>query len=183
MSQPNNTEYLQKKLAKICVREGCEEECSPDSDECPPHHEDSKKRKRESAARIRAERRQKQRCAQCGKRSKRFRCRVCYQKIHGVDKPPDGVDKREEVWREDPGTSWLRFRGKAKRGRLTREQQLDEYKRESRWARRKLEEFEEGIDELKIEIDLPPIQREARRREVWSHAEFAGRIIDGVVGE
>lgn len=185
MSQPANVEiYLQKKLARICTRFGCEAEASLDNEECPAHHEDSKKRKRESAARKRAERRRRRKCIDCQARAKTLRCRPCERRNRpnsiSVDKQSISVDKREQIWRVDPNTNWSRYRGKGRRGRLTREEQIDEDVRDAAFAIEELRKFVEKAAVLKrAEImALPTIQRDAARREVGQHLGFSGRILD-----
>jgi hypothetical protein len=189
MSQPANTEiYLAKKLARVCVRVGCEADAAEDSGECPHHHDESKRWKRESAARKRAERRRKRKCIDCGTRARKQRCPGCYRKSRGVETPARGVEKSAELWRtvadtrpERAGQVTQRYIGKGRRGRLTREQQIEERDRDIGFAIAELEKARKRKDELKAALHLPPIQREALERDVWQHVEFAGRIIDELV--
>lgn len=187
MSQPGNTAYIERKLAHVCVRSGCVADASDDSDECAAHHEDSKARKRKSAAKTRARLRKEHRCRDCRKRSKTLRCQACKRKQNrkrrGVDATPNVVDKAAGSWREDPGTNWIRYRGKARRGRLTREQQIDEDARDAQFAVKQIGAFIENLDDLKNPdwLSLPRIQQQAKRREAAAPLAHAARFLDELV--
>lgn len=186
MSKSANTlpRDLVRKLARECLR--CGQPAAPDSDECAEHEADTRKRKRKSAAKRRARLRKAKRCRDCGKRSKKLRCPRCEKKNRRVDKITIRVDKPAdgERWRVDPGTNWNRFRGKGRRGRLTREEQIAEDVRDARFAIAEIEKFIEALGVLQHpEVqDLPPIQRAAAKRVPAQFLGVAGRFLDEIAG-
>lgn len=188
MLQPDNTEipaYLARKLAGLCTR--CGRPATDDAQLCSPHLEDQRSRARDAMRKRRRERRKNRRCAECGRKAQRFRCPRCYQKSAGVNKPQDGVNKPAGLWRveadprpERAGQSTPRYIGRGRRGRLTREQQIDEDMRDARFAIKELEKFIEKATVLKepAAMELPRIQRDAVRRDAGQHPAFAARIAD-----
>lgn len=95
-----------------------------------------------------------------------------------------GTADRPGNWRPDydpvTGAEWQRYRGKGKRGRLSREQQIDEDLRDLRHAIEYLQEAQRRIERLKdpAVLDLPPIQREAAWRTAGEPIGSAQRQID-----
>lgn len=168
--------YLERKLAHLCTR--CGQPAAEDSDLCTAHLEDSRKRAREGMARARKARRNDRKCVDCGKASKRYRCKKCWTPP-SVNKTSASVNK-PEIWRVDPGTTWNRFRGKGRRGRLTREEQAEEDKRDARFAIAEIEKFIANIDVLmSAEVQaLPKIQRDEAKRIAAQYLGTAGRFLD-----
>lgn len=169
--------YVQRQLAHQCVR--CGQPAAEDSDFCQPHLDAKRASARAYQARRRDARRRSRKCVDCGKASKKRRCRSCWKKSRGVDQEFRGVVK-QELWRVDPGTTWNRFRGKGRRGRLTREEQAEEDKRDARFAIAEIEKF---IDSVSIVIspavqNLPRIQRDEAKRRAAQYLGTAGRFLD-----
>lgn len=171
--------YLKRQLAHECVR--CGGPAVPDSDYCQPHLDDKRAvdRKWRSASRKAA--RKRRRCRDCKRKCKTLRCPDCQRKKgRGVEKIAGGVDK-EQIWRVDPGTNWNRFRGKGRRGRLTREEQAEEDKRDINMAIADLIRVrDKGIPALLSEDVqwLPRFQREEARRVAM---EPCGRAVRAIV--
>ena len=173
-----------KRLAHECLR--CTDQALPDSDFCLTHRDDNRRRAREGAQKRRQGFRHSGKCVDCGRRSKKWRCPKCYRKFDERRRPersvksPSAIVSKDELWRVDPGTTWNRYRGKGRRGRLTREEQAAEDKRDLRWAIAKLQAFESEIDRLitPAVIELPRIQREAERRKAASPLAEARRFIE-----
>jgi hypothetical protein len=171
--------YLQRKLAGQCTR--CGEPAAKDSDMCKPHLEDRRKRSRAAMSKQRKRLRDNRKCVGCGAKSKAYRCAKCVKarKPSGVSKAAGGVSK-EEIWRVDPGTTWSRYRGKGRRGRLTREEQAEEDKRYARFAIGEIEKFIVAVGVvIGPEVQaLPRIQRDAAKREAAQYLGTAGRFLD-----
>lgn len=93
-----------------------------------------------------------------------------------------GVTGADPQWRVDPGTNWARFRGKGRRGRLTREEQIDEDIRDVGFAMDELAKLTRALEQLKRPevMALPPIQREEARRELGLYIGAATRFLDGL---
>ena len=180
MSEPGNTLPLpvRRQLELKCER--CELPALPGRRLCQGHLEDKRRRQRASIKRRRDARRKKRRCIDCGKKCQKRRCRECWIDSRGSRPKRAGVDQSDGNWRADPGTNWVRFRGKGRRGRLTREEQIDEDARDAGFAITEIRKFVEALDVLKRPemLNLPPIQRDAARREVGQYLGLAGRIID-----
>ena len=177
---------LQKRLDHECLR--CKEQALPDSDFCGPHRDDERRRAREGAKKRREGFRAKGKCVDCGRRSKKWRCDRCHKQSReqktgrGVTARTQGVTPKDEIWRVDPGTNWNRYRGKGRRGRLTREEQALEHERDLDWAIAKLEEFRPEVHRLitPAVLELPRIQREAEQRKAASKLAEAMRFIEGL---
>lgn len=173
--------YLQRKLAHLCIR--CGAPAAEDSDYCQEHLEAKRKTDRKWRSANRKTARKKRRCIGCKRRSKTLRCSRCEKKNRrriSVDKRPIGVDK-EQIWRVDPGTNWNRFRGKGRRGRLTREEQAEEDKRDINMAIADLVRVrDKGIATLVSEnvLLLPRFQRDEAKRAAM---EPCGRAVRAIV--
>jgi hypothetical protein len=171
--------YLQRKLAGQCTR--CGESAAVDSDLCKPHLDDRRKRSRRAMSAQRKRLRDKRKCVGCGVKSKAYRCRKCIaaRKRTGVSKIASGVSNAE-IWRVDPGTTWSRYRGKGRRGRLTKEEQAEEDKRDARFAIEEIEKFVRAVDVVISPTvqALPRIQRDAAKREAAQYLGTAGRFLD-----
>lgn len=143
---------------------------------CQEHLDAKRASDRRSAKKRRTALRRSRRCVDCRKTSKLRRCRPCWKRSRGGRTENQGVGQ----WRVDPGTNWMRFRGKGRRGRLTREEQIDEDIRDAGFAIEELRKFVEKAAVLKRPeiMGLPTIQRDAARREVGQHLGFSGRILD-----
>lgn len=177
---PKTDRKLEKRLRHECLR--CTDQALPDSDFCGPHRDKERKAKRESAQKRRKGFRFAGKCVDCGRRSKKWRCPKCHRKSRtekGVERKARGVEKRE-IWRNDPGTNWNRYRGKGRRGRLTREEQQAEDERDAKFAIAELEKFiVESRRLVRPEVlELPRIQREEERRKATLYLGNAGRFID-----
>lgn len=193
---------ITKRIAGKCLYSGCADEALDGSDYCAPH--DAHERGRAATRQLR--RRQKLANAGlcisgCGRKIPKRRrpdgtavCRRCKdcRKAHAarerertcVTGEPDGVtgtpSETEGNWRVDPGTDWMRYRGKGRRGRLTRDEQAAEDKRDARWAIAEIEKFITAVDVVMSDAvqELPRIQREAARREAAQFLGTAGRFLD-----
>lgn len=180
-----------------CARRGCDKPADRDSELCARHEQDQRRYNREYDRRRRAEWNAQKRCMRCGdpKRAKDSRwCAGCLIKLDRLRRDVRADHKVQlenggqwrPSWDGRNGTRVDRYRGSAKRGRKTREEQDKETKRQILWAIVKLEEAAEGINECADAAiaDLPPIQRDAERRaRVSDPLGFAGRLIDELVGE
>lgn len=181
MSQPANTPPLAvtRLLERTCVR--CGKEPAVEKRTIGQACLDAKRTANKAyMRRIRAERRRAKQCVDCGKKCKKRRCPDCWRASRGGGANAEGVEQKDGIWRADPGTNWMRFRGKGRRGRLTREEQIDEDIRDAGFAIEELRKFVEKAAILKRPdvMNLPSIQRDAARREVGQHLGFAGRIVD-----
>lgn len=190
---------LEKQISGKCCYSGCGEDALDGSDYCGPH--DAHERGRDAGKK----RRRRQRLADagfcregCGRRVPRKRrpdgsviqrrCSVC-KKLHkrrrvpgetrGVPGESSGEPAKQQ-WRVDPGTNWMRFRGKGRRGRLTREEQIDEDIRDVGFAHAELEKLARALERLKLPevMELPAIQREAARRAAGLFISLPMRILD-----
>lgn len=172
--------YLQRKLAHECIR--CGAPAAKDSDYCHAHLEAKRATDRKWQANRRKAARKARRCRDCKRKSKTIRCRTCQRKKRrGVEKAARGVDKKE-IWRVDPGTTWNRFRGKGRRGRLTREEQAEEDKRDARFAIAEIEKFIKAVDVVMSPgvQELGPIQRQEAKRGAAQFLGTAGRFLDAL---
>jgi len=180
VSQPANTLPLplERSLALKCER--CDLDAVKGKRLCQAHLDDKRAREKRSAKKRRDQRRRSRRCVDCKRRCQKRRCRGCWQKSRGVNQNRKGVNNADGNWRVDPGTNWMRFRGKGRRGRLTREEQIDEDIRDAGFAIEELRTYVEKAAVLKRPdvMALPTIQRDAARREVGQHLGFAGRLVD-----
>lgn len=185
---------VEKRISGTCCYSGCDERAVEGSDYCGPH--EAHERGRDAAKK----RRRRQRLADSGRCSagcgakvgKRKRpdgtvmlreCRACAaatrarRTVPGDAVTVPGNDNADPRWRVDPGTDWLRYRGKGRRGRLTREEQDREDERDLEMAIDYLSRARRGISIARQEGDtLPKVQREAAWREVGALAGAAERI-------
>lgn len=201
---------IAKRIAGKCLYSGCGELAIDGSDYCEPHdaHERGRAANRQRRYRQKladgglciagcgrkVSRKRKQdgsvtprRCSKCRKvhnedrRDERAKARVT-----GIDRGVTGAeiaaDETDPRWRVDPGTSWQRFRGKGRRGRLTREEQIDEIDRDRRHARENDAALGRALPLLKLPevMELPVIQRGAAWREVGQYALSAARAYLGI---
>ena len=187
--QTSGDRKLDKRLKHECL--DCTEQALPDSDFCSPHRDANRKRARDGGEKRRKERREKGRCVDCGLKSKRARCMRCYRKQNVVKGRPTVVKESPRGhFKHETGThAWgsgvyqtQRYVGKARRGRLTREEQAEEDKRDARFAIAELEKFILEADRLVTPdvLELPRIQREAERRKATLFLGNAGRFIEGL---
>jgi hypothetical protein len=183
---------LDKRLKHECLR--CTEQALPDSDFCGPHRDDERRRAREGMKKRRRKFRHKGKCADCGRGSKKWRCRTCYEKwkegrAGTVTTRSDNVTKaRDRRFRTETGPNFRgvgtyqtqRYLGKGRRGRLTRQEQAEEDKRDARFAIAEIEKFIVEATRLAGDdvLELPRIQREAERRKALLYLGNAGRFID-----
>lgn len=74
----------------------------------------------------------------------------------------------------------MRFRGKGRRGRLTREEQAEEDKRDARFAIADIEKFVEAIDVVMSDRvqQLGRIQRDEAKRQAAAHLGSARRFLE-----
>lgn len=199
---------LAKQIAGKCCYSGCHLDAKDGSDFCDPH--DAHERGRDAAKKRRRRQRLAAdgRCAAgCGrsvaKRRKRGggwqarECRVCAKGhrertaaarakacVPGEPRAVPGDDE-DPRWRVDPGTTWNRYRGKGRRGRLTREEQIDERIRSVDFAFEELRKFRRALVQLKLPevIELPKIQREAAGREAAFFGSAAVRHVDDALDD
>jgi hypothetical protein len=191
---------VEKRISGTCCYSGCAERAA-DGDYCPTHdaHERGrdaakKKRRRQALAddgqcidgcgRVVGKRKrangtiQQRRCSKC--RGAKLAKERSARASRGVPVTEDGVPGESSdpgPWRVDPGTTWMRFRGKGRRGRLTREEQDREDERDLEIAIEYLAQAKRGISIARVEGDtLPRVQREAAWREVGALAGAAERI-------
>ncbi len=195
---------IEKQIARTCTYSGCDDRADDDSEYCGPHEAHERGRKA-NAARRRRQRLadagvcivegcgrkvpkrkrkngtvQQRRCGGCGKEH-RAAMRV---KSHapGVAGMGAGVagDPSDPLWRVDPGTTWKRFRGKGRRGRLTREEQAAEDKRDAKFAIDAIKDFIGAIDIVMSEAvqALGRIQRDEAKRQAAQHLGSARRFLE-----
>lgn len=202
---------LVKQLNGECCYSGCDDEALDGSDFCAPHDAHERGRAANRQRRHRQRLANAGLCiAGCGRKVarqrgpdrkiRRRRCATC-RKAHSkaaqearknscVTGDARGVtgDGAQTVdkWRPDfdpvTGAEWARYRGKGRRGRLTREEQLDELKRDMLFAIEKAKDCVRSIETLKSpEIQqLPSIQRGAAYREVADLAGQSSRLAESV---
>lgn len=186
---------LAKRISGKCLYSGCGEDALDGSDYCASHDARIKGWKRTSARRRRQDLADRGICIveQCGKKVgkrkrangtiQQRRCGACSKaKLaaerearrergvdhgdRGVDYVTEATDENDPRFRCDPGTNWSRYRGKGRRGRLTREEQIDEDIRDLRHAIAYLHDAARRIERLKLPevMELPTIQRQAAYR-------------------
>jgi hypothetical protein len=168
---------IQREIAGLC--RWCDSPRLEGLKLCQTHLDAKRASNRRWRAALRKERRKNRRCFDCGGKSKSVRCSRCQRKR----KKPRVVEKTVGVvdqWRVDPGTTWLRFRGKGRRGRLTRAEQAEEYKRDADFAIEGLREFKRRLDVWVSEDvqTLGPVQREEVKRRTGEPLGVAGRFVD-----
>jgi hypothetical protein len=189
---------IEKQIAGRCCYGGCHDPAKDGSDYCEPH--DAHERGRDAAKKRRRRQRlaDSGRCiAGCGRKvGKRRRpdgsialreCRQCSKATKarharpvpgaGLPVPGDAIDID---WRVDPGTNWLRYRGKGRRGRLTNAEQADEDRRDARFAIADIEKFIAAIDVVMSEAvqALGAEQRKAAKRQAAQHLGSARRFLE-----
>jgi hypothetical protein len=169
---------VQKRLEQKCDR--CELDAVAGRRLCQSHLDARRKRDAAKKKRRRARRRDARRCIDCRRPTKKQRCPKCYGESRGVPRERGVSPPAEDSWRVDPGTTWMRFRGKGRRGRLTREEQIEEDKRDARFAIAEIEKFVHALDVVASpEVQaLPMIQRAEARRLAGAFLGFAGRFLD-----
>lgn len=195
---PSDEEDLKPQLEnRPCARRGCTEPAAEDSEFCAPHEADQRRYNRDYDRRRRKKWEAEKRCMRCGNTKRAPKSRWCAGCLIRLDRLRRRVRADHKVqlensnrWRPDPGKREgllvNRFRGKGKQGRLSRQEQDNQRKRQILWAIVKLEEAAEGIDECwdSSITELPPIRRAAERRQrVGDPLGFAGRLIDELVSE
>lgn len=130
------------------------------------------------------------RCRECreshAKKCRESRAKKCREdrKDASVPGAVPSVPGAPSNWRTDNsgrnGTEVLRYHGRSRRGRLSREEQLDEDARDARFAVAELEKFIRAVGVLKRTDlqSLPPIQRVEAKRQASLFLGSAGRFID-----
>lgn len=204
---------IRKRLAGVCM--DCTEKVADDSDYCAKHDAMARARASKAQRKERKRRAKLGLCRDgCGRKVARrrksdgslmlTRCSACKKrhagkqserraKQRGINGSVCGVIGTDEAydprWRPDydpiTGAAWNRYRGKGRRGRLTREEQLDEIIRDLGFARDKIVDAMRSVAVLKLPevVELPVIQREAAKREAFDPIEQAARILDGLLGK
>jgi hypothetical protein len=199
---------LVKRIAGMCLYSGCDNHALDGSDFCAPHdaHErgrDANKKKRRRQRRAEAglcvagcgrkvgkQRNQdgslkRRECPACRKDT-RERARRARKERQVANVPGDqrAVPGDTGLWRPDPGGDYerIRYRGKGRRGQLTREQQIDEDIRDVGFAQAELDKLTHALEQLKRPevMDLPRVQREAASRSVMLFIGAASRFLDGL---
>lgn len=112
------SEYQKRKQAGRCVYPNCPNLAGSENVHCDQHAIASRQRAKQSRRKRRSAL-EAGKCYRCGRRSGTYRCVACAVAegrlpTVGVH---NGVHKREQVWRVDPGTNWSRYRGRARRGK------------------------------------------------------------------
>lgn len=137
-----------------------------------------------------------------GARIKMLRCSACIrvhkkqmqerrEKTRGVrigvgGVPTEASDPRfrveSDLRPERAGQTTLRYIGKGRRGRLTREEQAAEDKRDAMFAIDGIKKFIAAVDVVMSDEvqSLPPIQLQAAKREAAQHLGNAGRFLDAL---
>lgn len=211
MSRSNSLPVkIAKRIAGRCLYPGCDDDSLDGSDYCDPHdaHErgrdaGKKRRRRQRLAdqgmcivegcgrKIGKRKRldgtvQQRRCASCGK-ARRARTRP----KDGVPDGASGVPERHFRLETGPNFRGVgtyqtqRYVGRGHRGRLTREEQIDERIRSVDFAMDELRKFRRALQQLKLPevLELPKIQREAAGREASFFGEAAVRHIQDSIDE
>ncbi len=128
-----DTDRTRRKLAGICTRPGCRRVVGDDSLLCPRHLRAARKASKRYITRRRKAARKRGLCADCPRKSQRYRCLRCSirrrrLKSAGVDK---GVDKRTAIAARTTvdttvgNAGRVRYHGQVRRGQQPRAQ-LDE---------------------------------------------------------
>lgn len=120
--QPLPRGYRDRKIHEppICARPGCLAGPADDSDLCPAHRDDKRRRQRESVAAARAKLRRRRLCAGgCGRKSARYRCPRCRIVVGRapVGRVARGVDNSARIRKGEDGRT--RYHGQGRRGRQT----------------------------------------------------------------
>lgn len=202
---------IRKRLAGVC--QDCSAPAG-DSDYCEKHYAMAKARDRKARRKERRRRAEQGLCRDgCGRRvSKKrraggvlmqIRCPSC-RKRHsaeqkerrdrrGVDGSDRGVigndaDPSFDQWRPDAsapdGSVWNRYRGKGRRGRLTKAETAEEHKRDINAAIAKLVRLRDKSIPLLLTDDvshLPRFQREEAKRQAMDPGAQAVRLVIGVL--
>jgi hypothetical protein len=194
LSDEDPNSQLENQAPRECKRRCCKRPADQDSEFCLKHEQDQRRYNREYDRRRRAEWDKNKRCMRCGASKRHPDSKWCAPCLIRLDRMRRGMRADHKLqlenadrWRADPNRdgdlSWNRYRGKGRPGRLTREDQAKEDKRQILWAIAKLEEAYKGIDDCLAPAiaDLPKFQRDAERRQrVSDPIEFAGRLSDEV---
>lgn len=127
VSDPRSSEraadYQTAKESQQCTYPRCGKPPAQDTQLCARHLANKRTNDRTSLARRREDLAARGRCVDCRKKSSTYRCAGCAVKRGRI--PTTGVgngvgneaSKIPAQWRLEPGTTWNRYRGKAKRGK------------------------------------------------------------------
>jgi len=203
---------LVKRIAGMCLYSGCDDHALDGSDFCAPHDAHERARAANKQRRRRLRRAEAGLCvAGCGRKVGKQRnpdgslmrreCPTCRRdtrerarrarkerqvaNIPGDQRAvPGDVGCDTGLWRPDPGGDYerIRYRGKGRRGQLTREQQIDEDIRDVGFAMAELEKLTHALEQLKRPevMNLPRWQRDAVNRSVMLFIGAASRFLDGL---
>lgn len=179
-------DYQARKESGRCVYPGCDE-LAGDTVLCDEHAEDARERTRRSLSKTRTKRAELGLCAQCGTKSRTYRCFACRARSTAPPSKSDhngasNTPPQTEVdrWRPDPGTTWKRYRGKARRGKPP-DALLDD--QDLVFAVEELERGRDGLgyarsDEVRA---LPKIQRDGVKQAALDRLALAQRWISEVL--
>jgi hypothetical protein len=170
-----------KQQAGTCVRKRCTAKADG-SDFCPRHEALQRKYNREYDRQRRADAEAAGDCTRCCKVKAKSGSKWCAGCLIRLDRLRKSDHKplleNRQNWRVDPGTNWNRFRGKGRRGRLTREEQDREDERDLKMAIEYAGRAMRGIPVARSEGEiLPRLQRSAAWRELGALAGAAERIL------
>ena len=120
MARPDQVaDYEARKVAGRCVQIGCNALAGDQNVRCDHHAELNRKSRRRSQSRRR-ERLGFGRCFKCGKQSSTYLCPACSVlrgRLPTLGASNQASNQRPKIWRADPGTNYVRYRGRAKRGK------------------------------------------------------------------
>lgn len=181
-----DTDYQARKNASVetgeCMRRGCTSPHADDSLLCPQHRDEQREARRTSAQRVRGELAAAGKCVDCRRRSPTYRCAACSVKRGRI--PSMGVDhgvenKTPAHWRVEPGTTWNRYRGKAKRGKpstaVLDDQDLD-------YAVEQIQTAKQALAYARSEAvqAMPKVQRDGVMAAALGFVDAAERWLDEV---
>jgi hypothetical protein len=184
--------YEQRKVDQVCTypsRVPCSRPLAEDSQLCERHLRRARRSKRDSARRVRADRRELGLCADgCGARSARYRCAACSIRTGripttGVDTTVDNSPAPDRQWRagtHESDATTKRYRGRAKRGKPPAATLDDQDLRDAIDA---LEKARRALTYARSPevVALPRIQRESALRAALDYVKYAGRFEDDVL--
>jgi hypothetical protein len=177
--------YHERKERSICTRPGCNADPADDSNECPPHRDDSRTRKARSKRRKRSKWRRLKRCMTCGRKRLRGRkhCAKCtarlgYTKAARGDKSVDNErDRQFTNAMETDGWTRSRYRGQGKRGRQSTVQIDDQ---DLRYA---IDAIQKAKNRLMFvsDAEMPRSERQDAIRAALAQAAHGVRFVEEVL--
>lgn len=175
--------YQERKVALKCTRSGCDAGAGDESNECPKHHMDSKKRKRRYRRKMRKLWAKKRLCLRDGRKRRKgskwcHRCLVKAGKLRIVEQDKQRDNEGDRVTRQVEGDGYARTRrhGQSRRGQQPWHQLNDQDLVD---AIELLQRARQGLAlAASAEVaQMPKVQRDDIKDAACAHAAHAKRFI------